>query len=421
MSTNLFARLKRLLPDSPVLVGRVLAHHDDDTSTVLLPTNQGLSSVGDTLGTGSYVRARGTTVPVGSNAFVRDGVIETQAPDADPLVIRIGTVVAPVTPLTFSGPIPDPGLAIGAPFVLNLPGYWSGGTQPYTWAVTTGALPAGLTLNEATGTVSGTPTTATAAAGVVFTATDAAGATAASNSITMQVLDQLIVDCPFDGTDGQTAGIPNNGWAGGTFALTGAAASLSTDHPFSGATSLAFLPAVSSGVSRATINGWTYFIPGRHAATLRAKAYVATGSDAPSGSPSMEAFFGSVSLQGTRVTDGGLTPFALAISLFTATGSRQLQVAFQANSQGLGPGLFATDLTRNEYHDLAVSVDASGVATAFVDGSPVASEFVGPLDDLVISKVEVYHEQAYGVSPVYWDRLQALIDFAYTGPFTPAP
>ena len=35
----------------------------------------------------------------------------------------------------------------------------SGGTQPYTWSVSAGSLPAGLTLNSSTGVISGTPTT----------------------------------------------------------------------------------------------------------------------------------------------------------------------------------------------------------------------------------------------------------------------
>ena len=36
----------------------------------------------------------------------------------------------------------------------------SGGTAPYTWAITVGSLPAGLSLNTSTGVISGTPTTA---------------------------------------------------------------------------------------------------------------------------------------------------------------------------------------------------------------------------------------------------------------------
>ena len=34
----------------------------------------------------------------------------------------------------------------------------SGGTGPYTWSVTNGSLPAGLTINPTTGAITGTPT-----------------------------------------------------------------------------------------------------------------------------------------------------------------------------------------------------------------------------------------------------------------------
>ncbi len=94
MSTALFQRLRGLLPQPPVIVGTVLAHHDDDTSTVLIP-GAGQVSYGGGIAVGSLIRPRGKTVPVGKKAFVRAGVIETQAPDVDPSVIVIGEVVLP--------------------------------------------------------------------------------------------------------------------------------------------------------------------------------------------------------------------------------------------------------------------------------------------------------------------------------------
>ena len=54
----------------------------------------------------------------------------------------------------------------------------TGGTAPFTFAVTTGTLPAGLTLDPATGLISGTPT-AVGSSPFTVTATDADGLTAA--------------------------------------------------------------------------------------------------------------------------------------------------------------------------------------------------------------------------------------------------
>jgi plastocyanin len=46
---------------------------------------------------------------------------------------------------------------VGTPFSTGLTP--TGGTQPYKWSITNGALPAGLTLNTGSGVISGTPTT----------------------------------------------------------------------------------------------------------------------------------------------------------------------------------------------------------------------------------------------------------------------
>lgn len=53
----------------------------------------------------------------------------------------------------------------------------AGGITPYTWAVTGGALPTGVSLNTSTGALTGTPTT-TNGADVTFTVTDSHGFTA---------------------------------------------------------------------------------------------------------------------------------------------------------------------------------------------------------------------------------------------------
>ncbi|MBZ5667485.1 MAG: Ig domain-containing protein [Acidobacteriia bacterium] len=62
----------------------------------------------------------------------------------------------------------------------------SGGTRPYTWTITSGTLPAGLSLSSTTGIISGIPTGAGSAT-VTFQVADATGVTASSQAITITV------------------------------------------------------------------------------------------------------------------------------------------------------------------------------------------------------------------------------------------
>ena len=76
-----------------------------------------------------------------------------------------------------------------------------GGTTPYTWSLTWGTLPAGLTLNAATGVISGTPTATANATSLTFKVTDSSSpvqtqsvtlslTVASSGSITVSVSPQ---------------------------------------------------------------------------------------------------------------------------------------------------------------------------------------------------------------------------------------
>lgn len=76
----------------------------------------------------------------------------------------------------------------------------SGGTGPYTFAVTTGSAPAGLTL-ASNGTLSGTPQTAGTSASFTVTATDSTPTTpqtgTQSYTLTVNASGLIVVtDCP---------------------------------------------------------------------------------------------------------------------------------------------------------------------------------------------------------------------------------
>lgn len=80
-----------------------------------------------------------------------------------------------ISPLTISRTGTDSGTAI-SPTTVTVFGF----QEPYSWSVTSGILPTGLTLNTSTGVVSGTPQEVIASPGrtVVITLTDAAGSQA---------------------------------------------------------------------------------------------------------------------------------------------------------------------------------------------------------------------------------------------------
>jgi hypothetical protein len=70
----------------------------------------------------------------------------------------------------------------------------SGGTPAYTFSISSGSLPPGLTLNPSTGAITGTPTTAGAYS---YTAkvTDSLGATALSSGCTITIANPLTLGC----------------------------------------------------------------------------------------------------------------------------------------------------------------------------------------------------------------------------------
>ncbi|HWJ09179.1 MAG TPA: Ig domain-containing protein, partial [Nocardioides sp.] len=93
----------------------------------------------------------------------------------------------------------------------------TGGTPPYTWAVTGGVLPAGLSL-AANGTLAGTPTAVTASpAEITVTATDAADQTAtATFTVTVQAPLTITPIAELQGTGARSPFAPTTGNAAGT-------------------------------------------------------------------------------------------------------------------------------------------------------------------------------------------------------------
>ena len=111
----------------------------------------------------------GTPTTAGPFAFVITAQDASGCTGSQLYVIDINPAPCPVITLS---PSTLPGGALGFAYSQTVAA--SGGVAPYSYAVTTGSLPAGLSLNAGTGEISGTPTIPGTSA-FVITATDANG------------------------------------------------------------------------------------------------------------------------------------------------------------------------------------------------------------------------------------------------------
>lgn len=66
-NVGLWTKFQQLIPSELLLIGEVLAHNADDTSTVELPG-------------GGQLIVKGQTVAIGNNAFVQYGRVQGEAP-----------------------------------------------------------------------------------------------------------------------------------------------------------------------------------------------------------------------------------------------------------------------------------------------------------------------------------------------------
>ncbi|PVM93686.1 putative Ig domain-containing protein, partial [Caulobacter endophyticus] len=121
------------------------------------------------------------------------------AAGVSPAAVVTVTVTAPTLVLTPVGGLPD-GVAEAA-YAQTVT--VSGGAAPYHFALTSGALPRGLTLNAVSGAITGTPATA-GSYGFQVTATDANGATGAA------VYRVTIAPAPPVAADSTSATVPAN-------------------------------------------------------------------------------------------------------------------------------------------------------------------------------------------------------------------
>jgi hypothetical protein len=125
----------------------------------------GTSFVGDILALTSITLTTG--VNTNGRALARNGAVTLDTNNVN----TCGVLVCPIITVN---PATLPNGSIGTPYNQTVSG--SGGTAPYTFSVSSGALPGGLLLNSATGAITGTPIVAGTFT-FTITATDVNGCT----------------------------------------------------------------------------------------------------------------------------------------------------------------------------------------------------------------------------------------------------
>jgi len=147
--------------------------------------------------------------PASVSTAVTVTVIATSVSDATKSAsvhVTVNPALALVNP---PPPQPQPGL-VGGAFSFNLADFVQGGTAPLAWAIKSGTLPAGLTLDAKTGMITGIPTTATSApVVVVFTCSDSGNP---STTLPADLQISITINTPAALT--VTSGAPPTGVAG---------------------------------------------------------------------------------------------------------------------------------------------------------------------------------------------------------------
>jgi hypothetical protein len=223
------------------------------------------------------------------------------------------TVSAPTITLS---PASLPNATAGSAYSQTLSA--SGGLAPYTYAVTSGALPAGLTLSG--GTLSGTPSSS-GSASFTITATDAGGGThgTGSRAYTLAVdpaaaavptAGAVSYSAPYNAGSGTAQAVTLN-LGGGTAASVAVASAASHGTATASGTTITYLPTANFAGS----DSFTYTATNASGTSAPATVSVTISAPTITLSPTTlpNATAGSAYSQ-TLVASGGLAPYTYAVT-----------------------------------------------------------------------------------------------------------
>lgn len=316
----------------------------------------------------------------------------------------VGTTVLPPPTgpvLGFSPPIADIVADAGSAVSVNVGSRWSGGVPPYRYTLRSGALPPWLALNEATAQLTGTAPGAAEETTIALRATDAINSTADSNDFQVRVVVpaptvQTLMRSRFDGTNGQTAGVADEGLAASNWAMAGGAA-LSSFRTFAGATSVRVPPGGSAEHAPAS----TLTIATDTAITVECRVLLRSlGAGTP----------GFVAATVRFITTAAF--FNLQLLRGATASTFELVIAED-------PDLLTEIFNADTWVHLCLSVAANGDYIIFLGGAVVGT---GTGFNMSGSRNVLGAEIVAEASPnaeIFVDNLRVRSGFVYTGAFTP--
>ncbi|MGA2132917.1 MAG: putative Ig domain-containing protein [Bryobacteraceae bacterium] len=264
-----------------------------------------------------------------------------------------------------------PGGSVGVAYSQTLGG--AGGTPPYTWSISAGSLPAGLTLIASSGTISGTPTTAGASSFTVTLKDSASGTATASLSITIITPLSITTSAlaggspgvPYSTTLAATGGTPPySNWIISSGALppgltlsasTGVISgtpSTATGSPF------AFTVQVSDSASNTATKAFTLTISTGHLIVTPSPINFALSSTSAPTSTTFTVTASDGSAQAFTIAEGASNTSWLKLS--ATSGTTPATITATANAAGVVPG----------YYTIVLTFNAPGL------GTPTATDYV---------------------------------------------
>jgi hypothetical protein len=293
--------------------------------------------------------------------------------------VNLTLTIAPATVVINTTSLPNGQVGTAYSTVLSA----SGGTTPYTWSITSGTLPAGLSLNASTGAITGTPTAAVTSTPLTFKVTDSGSpAQTQTANLTLTIAPATLVI--------STSSLPN-GQVGTAYSTTLAASGGTT--PYTWTLTSGTLPA---GLS---LNASTGAITGTPTATVTSTplTFKATDSGSPvqTSSVNLTLTIGPASTISVSVSPkrGGLT-VGQTLTTLTATVTNDAGnngVTWSISPSGNG-GSFNPNPSPSGAAVTFTAPTTAGVytltATSVSDGSKSASATIGVTD---LAGVLTYH------------------------------